>query len=208
MPRTVPSTASRASRNAISLQGFCPSNRISTSTRVRKIANGSLVPDSTSIVAATRGRKPQAARMHQEEHRRGVGRGHRRAEQQALEPAQAEAVDRDRRREHGRDQHPDGRERAGRAEHAAEGGEAGAQAAIEQDQRQRDRADRVDQRHIVEADAAGPGLARQHSHQDEDQQQWCAKAQSHKARQDAGQRQQGARNMKRLIELSDAIANR
>ena len=40
----------------MSVQALWPESRISTRTMVRKIANGSLMPDSTSSVALTRGR--------------------------------------------------------------------------------------------------------------------------------------------------------
>lgn len=61
-PIRPPSTAFWIKSDAISFQGRWPENRISTSTIVRKIANGSLMPDSTSSVALTRGRsrKPLA----------------------------------------------------------------------------------------------------------------------------------------------------
>ncbi len=59
--------------------------------------------------------QPQALGVQQEEHRRGVGRGHHRADQQRLGPGQAERPDRDRRGQRRRDQHADGREQAGRA---------------------------------------------------------------------------------------------
>ena len=51
-----------SSRAATSVHALPPENRISTRTMVRKIANGSLMPDSTSSVALTRGRsrKPLA----------------------------------------------------------------------------------------------------------------------------------------------------
>ena len=45
-----------ASKAAMSVHGVPPESSISTRTMVRKIANGSLMPDSTSSVAETRGR--------------------------------------------------------------------------------------------------------------------------------------------------------
>ena len=70
--------------------------------------------------------------------------------------------------------------------------EARAQAAVEQDQRQRDRADGVGGRDVVEHDAAGAALARQHADDEEHQQQRRAEAQRDQARQNAGQDQQAA----------------
>ena len=81
---------SRSSTAATCDQLLLPESRISTSTMVRKIANGSFVPDSTSSVARNARPQPQAAGMDQEEHGRRVGRGHDRADQQRLGPAEAE----------------------------------------------------------------------------------------------------------------------
>ncbi len=92
-----------------------PENRISTRTMVRKIANGSLMPDSTSSVARTRGPQPQALGVEQEEHRRGVGRGHHGADQQRLAPVQLQRPDRDRRGQRRGDQDADGGQQARRA---------------------------------------------------------------------------------------------
>ena len=181
-----PSTASRASTSTISFQGFGPSSRISTSTMVRKIANGSLVPDSTSRVP------PRAAAAASP--RACIRKNTAAASVEATaapssnpsSQLKSNSKDRDRRRDRRRDQDPDRRERAGRRQHAAEGGKPGAQTAVEQDQGQRDRADRVGELHVVEADAAGPGFSGQHADQNEDQQQRGAEAQRHQTRQDAG----------------------
>ena len=87
--------------------------------------------------------QPQALGVEQEEHRRGVGRGHHRADQQRLDPGQAAAPSGDRRGQRRGDQHADGREQPRRRQHVAEGREPRAQAAVEQDQAERDRADRI-----------------------------------------------------------------
>ncbi len=155
----------------------------------RKIANGSLVPDSTSMVAPTRGPQAQPAGMHQEEHRRGIGRGDDGADQQRLGPAEIEEIMRDRRGDGGGQQHAQGRECSGRRQHGAKGRKARAQTAVEQNERERDRADRVGQGHVIEADATGSGFAGQHADGKEDQQQRGTEPQRHKARQDAGQNQ-------------------
>ena len=133
--------------------------------------------------------QPQPLGVQQEEHRRGVGRGDDGADQQGLGPAEPEHEHRRRRRQRRRHQHADGRQQARRPDHVAEGLVAGAQPAVEQDQRQRHRSDGVGEPHVVEPDAERPGLARQHADQEEDQQQRRAEAQRHQARQDAGQDQ-------------------
>ncbi|MGY3371222.1 hypothetical protein ACVWZL_008347 [Bradyrhizobium sp. GM2.4] len=56
-PTTAPSTASWANSISTCAAVPVPSEMYSTSIRVRKIAKGSLVPDSTSSVAPTRGRR-------------------------------------------------------------------------------------------------------------------------------------------------------
>ena len=85
----------------------------------------------------------QAAGMDQEEHRRGIGRGHDRADQQRLAPAHVEQVPGDRRGQPRGDHDADGRQHGRGRQHAAEGRKPGTQAAVEQDQRQRDRADHI-----------------------------------------------------------------
>ena len=89
-------------------------------------------------------------------------------------------------------EHADGRQRERRRQHAAEAGKARTQAAVEQDQRQRDRADQVGGADIVELEAAGPALAGQHADDQEHQQQRRAEAQRDQTRQDAGEHQQAA----------------
>ncbi len=66
----------------------------------------------------------------------------------------------DRRGQRGGDQHADGRQHHRRREHVAESGEARAQAAVEQDQRKRNRTDRIGGVDVVEFDPAGTALAR------------------------------------------------
>ena len=115
--------------------------------------------------------------MHQEEHGGCVRRSDRCAHEKAFDPVQVKGIDRRRCDQRRSDQYADGRERAGRGQHAAEGHKTRAQTAVEQDQRQRDRADRESEPHIVEMDSAGPGLAGQHADHNEDQQQRSAEAQ-------------------------------
>ena len=131
--------------------------------------------------------------MQQEEHRGGVGRGNNRANQHRLDPAQAEHVLRDVRGERSGQHHADGRKRHRRTKHVAKGRKARAQAAVEQDQGERDRAHDIGRAHVVEANAAGPRFARQHADQQEYEQQRRAEAHGDQARQDAGEHQQRAK---------------
>ena len=78
-------------------------------------------------------------------------------------------------------------------EHAAKGRKARAQAAVEQDQGERDRADEIGGADVVELEAAGPGFAREHAEDEEYQQQRRAKAQRHQARQNAREHQERRR---------------
>ena len=55
-PTIAPSMASWINSSTICASEVCPLEMYSTSIRVRKIAKGSLVPDSASSVAPTRGR--------------------------------------------------------------------------------------------------------------------------------------------------------
>ena len=55
-PMIKPSTVSRRKTTIACDQPWSPASRNSTSSKVRKTAKGSLVPDSTSSVARTRGR--------------------------------------------------------------------------------------------------------------------------------------------------------
>jgi hypothetical protein len=75
---------------------------------------------------------------------------------------------------------------------AAKRGETRAQPAVEQDQRQRDRAHDIGHPHVVEFDAARSLLARQHADDQEDQQQRRPEPQGDQAGQDAGQHQERA----------------
>ncbi len=136
--------------------------------------------------------QPQSSRMHEEEHRRGIGRGDDRAHQQRLDRVHSQRIGGDRGGQGRGQQHADGGERDRRPEHAAEGRKARAQAAVEQDQRQRDRAHHIGGANVVEHQAARPALASEHADDQEHQQQRCAEAQGDEARHDAGEHQQGA----------------
>ena len=95
--------------------------------------------------------QPQAARMHQEEHGGGVGRGHRRAQQQAFEPAEAEAKTAAGAISAEVTRTPIVASMPAGASTLRKVAKPGTQAAVEQDQRQRDRADGISESHIVEA---------------------------------------------------------
>jgi hypothetical protein len=170
----------------------------STSIKVRNTANGSLLPDSASSVAPTRGRgadartQPKSLGVHQKKHRGGVGRGHHGADQQRLGPVQVERKFRDRRRDQCGQQHADGRQHDRWRKHRTDVLEARPQAAVEQDQRQRDRTDQIGGPHVVELELAGSGIARQHADHEKHQKQRRAEAQRQQARQDASHHERGA----------------
>ena len=113
--------------------------------------------------------QPQAAGIDQQKYRRGVGGGDRGTDQQRLRPTDSQHVLGDRRGYHRGYQYPERRQRDRRRQHVAEGCNARAQPAIEQDQRQCYRADGICGADIVEFHAAGPALARKHANQQEHQ---------------------------------------
>ncbi len=101
--------------------------------------------------------RPQAqpARMQQEEHGGRVGGGDDRARRaRPRSSSRPSGHIGDRRGQRRGDSNAHRREHARRRHHVAESLETGAQAAVEQDERQRDRADHVGAAHIVELDAA------------------------------------------------------
>ena len=137
--------------------------------------------------------QPQALGMHQQEHGRGIGRGDDGADQHGFGPAEVERIFRDRRGDERGHQHPHGGERHRGRQHGAVALEARAQAAIEQDQRQRDRADQIGGTDVLEFDMTGAGITREHADDEEHQQQRRAEAQGQQARQDAGHDQDRAK---------------
>ena len=159
---------------------------------VRKIANGSLMPDSTSSVALTRGRSRRPLAWS----RKNTAAASVEAitaptssaslqfscsAQTATGAVSAAVINT-----------PTVARSAGGREHVAECRKPRAQAAVEQDQAERHGADGIGQPHVVELDAADAGFAGQHADQEEDQQQRRAEAQRDQARHDAGQHQHGA----------------
>ncbi|MGX1168116.1 hypothetical protein AB7M16_004382 [Bradyrhizobium sp. USDA 372] len=134
----------------------------------------------------------QALGVHQEEHGGRVGRGHHGAHQQRLRPVEVERVFGERRRDQRGQQHADGREHERRGEHGADAGKARAQAAVEQDQGERDGADQIGGADVVELELTGAGIAGEHADDQEDEQQRRAEAQRKQAREDAGHDEDGA----------------
>ena len=141
---------------------------------------------------ADAGPQPQPLGVDQEEHRRRIGRGHDRADQEGLGPVHAEHVSGKRRGQRRGQQHAERRQHHRRRQHAAEGRKPRAQAAVEQDQRERDGADHIGRAHVVELDPARPALARQHAEEQEHQQQRRPEPHRDQARQDAREHQQRA----------------
>ena len=187
-----PSTASRPNSSATCQNELSPFEINSTSISVRNTANGSLVPDSTSSVAPTRGRsrKPWACT------RRNTAAASVEATTAPTSSASVQfrsstylatgavisAVS----------STPIGRQRHRWREHRADALKPRAQAAIEQDQRQRHRSHQIGGAHIVEAQLPRAGIAGQHADEQKHQQQRRAEAQRQQARQNAGHHQCGA----------------
>ena len=130
--------------------------------------------------------------MHQQKHRRRIGRRHHGADQQRLGPVQIERIFGDRRGDQRRQQHADGRQHHRGRQHRADALKPRAQAAVEQDQRQRHRSHQIGGAHVVEPQLARAGIAGHHADQQKHQQQRRAEAQRQQARQDAGHHQNRA----------------
>ena len=133
----------------------------------------------------------QPGAAQQREHRRAVGRRHDRAEQQ---PFQRREVEQPGRREAGDER---GDDRAGqrqpdrRAQHGADLAPAGGEPALEQDQRQRDDADRLRQVEVGEVDPAERVGADEHADAEEQHEAGQPHSPRDKRRRE-GRRQQGA----------------
>ncbi len=130
--------------------------------------------------------------MHQQKHRRGIGRRHHGADQQRFGPVQIERISGDRCGDQRGQQHADRRQHHRGRQHRADALKPRAQAAIEQDQRQRHRPHQIGGAHIVEPQLARTGIAGHHADQQEHQQQRRAEAQRQQARQNAGHHQNRA----------------
>ncbi len=132
--------------------------------------------------------QPQTVSVEEEKHRGRVGRGHHGAGEQGFGPAQSEGELGKRGRQHRTEQDAACSERQRGGEHAPERGKARAQAAIEQDQGERNRSDHVGRAHVIELDAE-PHIAGAHADQEEHQEEGRPEPQGDEARQDAGQHQ-------------------
>src|SRR5262249_39648151 len=86
---TQPKIASRRKVTSACDQLCCPTSSISTKRSARNIAKGSLVPDSTSRTARTRGRRRRPRALIRKKAGRSVGGAHHRPNQQRLNPADA-----------------------------------------------------------------------------------------------------------------------
>ena len=136
--------------------------------------------------------QPQALRMHQKKHRRGIGRRHHGADQQRLGPVQVEDIFGYGSGDQRRHQHADRRQRHRRRQHRPNTLKPGFQPAIEQDQRQRHRSHQIGGADVVEAQLARAGIAGQHADEQKHQQQWRAEAQREQAGENAGHDQHRA----------------
>ena len=130
--------------------------------------------------------------MHQKEHGGGIGGRHDRPDEEAFDPAQVEQNSRDGRRDCRGQQYPRRCERDRGAEHAAERREPGPQAAIEENERKGNRADRVGDAYVVELEPEGPGFACEHAHDQEHQEERRPEAHGNQARHDPGEHQEPA----------------
>src|SRR5690606_22234580 len=140
----------------------------------------------------------QPLAVEQVEHHGGVGGTDDGADQQAFEQRQVEQPGGGNAGQAGGGHHAEGGQRQGRPQGDAEGGGAGAHAASEQDDRQRQVADQVGQRVVVEDDAADAVDAGQHAHGQEDHQHRNADAGREGTDQDAARHQQCANEEKAI----------
>ena len=111
---------------------------------------------------------PEPRPAQQGEHRRAVRGGHDRAEQQALEQREVEQPGGGEARDDRGDQRPGHRERDRGPQHRPDLAPARREAALEEDQRQRDDADGLGEVVVVERDPAQP--VRAHEHPDPEEQ--------------------------------------
>ena len=142
----------------------------------------------------------QTAGTQQEEHRRSVRRSDDRADQQAGRPAEAkQEMGGGTGNERG-DDNAQRCQQARRRQRTTETGHLGAQTAIEQDYRQRQRTEEIGQPVVVEADTKTV-LAEAHADQQEHQQQGRAKARRDQAGGDAHQDQKRAAEQQPVAEV-------
>ena len=201
-PSAVPTTPSRTTSPTSSQAPICPcTSRNSVRRITRNTEIGSLVLELDLERRAEPVRQPEAAGADQEEHRRRVGRGDDRPEQQPLDRREPERPPGGEAGDAGADQHADRREQERWRQHAAKRRQPGPESAVEQDHRQRDHPDEVGGPVVLEDDAAGPVLAGEHPHHQEDEEQRRAEPRRHQARQHADEHQRGADEDHRVDEV-------
>ena len=129
--------------------------------------------------------QPQPLGVNQQEHRGGVGGSEHGARQQRFGPVQVERIFGHRRGDQRGEQHAESGEHDRRRQHRPDGLKSRPQPAVEQDQRQRNRADQIGGSDVVELQAAGAGVAGNHAYHEEHQQQRRTEAQRQQARHDS-----------------------
>jgi len=125
----------------------------------------------------------KAAQMEKEKDRGSIGRTDDRAEQESFRPAESEEVLGGQAGDRCRQDDADGGESKARPKGTVQRVAVGTQAAIEEDERQREGADQIGNGEIVENDAAGTVLTRQHAESKEDKQQRRADPRGQHARE-------------------------
>ncbi len=131
----------------------------------------------------------EAAAAQHREQRRGVGRGDHGAEQQGLRPGEAEQVRRQ--GDQGADrEHPQRRQRRRRRERPPDCMKRRVEAAVEEDQGERQGAEPEGQAVVLEGDAAQALRAGQHAHRHEEQEDGDAEAPRGAAEQHADRQHQ------------------
>ena len=135
--------------------------------------------------------EPHARGLEQREHRRRVGGAHDGAHQQGQRPVQPQQPARRQAGDARAHHHTQRGQQQRRLQAGAEGLEIGAQAAVEQDDRQRHVAHPETELEIVEDQAAWPVFSRQHAGQQEHQQEGKPRPCRHHACQHADEHQRG-----------------
>ena len=126
------------------------------------------------------------------EDRGGVGGADDAAQQQAQAPVHVHQPGGEGAHQRGGQHHAHGGQAERRLQRQAEGGQPGAQAAVEQNNRQGDVADHIGQREIIELNAADTVFAGHHAHHQEHQQGGHADARTQGAQQQPHEHQAGA----------------
>ena len=171
---------------------------------VRKMAIGSLVPDSISSVERTRSRRCTIAGAQQEENRRRVGGGDGGAEQERFQPGEIGQVESGRAEQAGGQHDADRGERDGGQGGLAQRRDRRAETGIEQDDGKRQRADEIGEPRIVELDAETVGAGGQ-AEAEEQKQQRSAEAEGDQARKRGGEHKRRAHQRHEINRLIHAV---